>query len=197
MNILTDKLPNTLNIGGRLYPISTDYRVGILFEQLMFDDDCTAEEKVIKAKELYFGKNLPPAALDEETVTEIIRFYRCGKDEKEEGGKSHERVYDFDYDSKWIFAAFKEQYQLQLDESLKMHWWTFRALFDALSEDTEFVKIMGYRSVKISGKMSTAQKKFYQRMKKMHKLPISKADEKLINEVENALINGKSINNVL
>ncbi len=196
MNILTDKLPDSLNIGGRDYKINTDFRIGIRFEQLMMDDSISPEDKMLCAKRLYFGKTLPPAVLDEETTDKLIWFYCCEKKEKKEAESTQERVYDFDYDSKWIFAAFNEQYNFDLTHE-KMHWWTFRALFDALSEDTEFVKIMGYRAVKISGKMSAAQKRFYQKMKRMHKLPSSKKDEKRISEVEEALLNGKSLTGVL
>ena len=183
MNILTDTLPNCVNIGGKLFPINTDFRVGIHFEQLMLDDGISAETKFVE--------------LDEEITDKILWFYRCGKDEKKKAQTTYERVYDFDYDSKWIFAAFKEQYQIQIDENLKMHWWTFRALFDALSDDTEFVKIMGYRAIKISDKMSASQKRFYQKMKRLHKLPMSKAEEKRINDIEDALINRKNLENVL
>ena len=200
MNILTDKLPNCANIGGKLYPINTDYQIGIVFEQLMFNDELSPEEKFKKAKMLYFGDDLPSSELDEETTDKILWFYNCGKGEKKKAGTSQEhikRVYDFEYDSKWIFAAFREQYQIQLDSDMEMHWWKFRALFDSLSENTEFVKIMGYRAVKITDKMTTAQKRFYQKMKRLHKLPISKAEEKRINDVEDALINGKSLKNVL
>ena len=187
MNILTDTLPNCVNIGGKLFPINTDFRVGIHFEQLMLDEGISAETKFMEAKQLYFGETLLPPKFDEEITDKILWFYRCGKDEKKKAQTTHERVYDFDYDSKWIFAAFKEQYQIQIDENLKMHWWTFRALFDALSDDTEFVKIMGYRAIKISDKI----------MKRLHKLPMSKAEEKRINDIEDALINRKNLENVL
>lgn len=196
MSILTDTLPMNVTIGGKTYPIKTDYRVGIQFEQLMMDDEISPEEKLLKAKRMYFGHRIPPPSFDEETTDRLIWFYRCGKDEKVKSGKSHERVYDFDYDDKWIFAAFKEQYNIDLTNA-DMHWWTFRALFDALSEDTEFVKIMGYRAMKIGSKMSTSQKRFYQKMKRLHKLPASKAEETRINDVEQALINRQSLEKVL
>lgn len=196
MSILTDTPPTTVAVSGKTYPINTDYRVGIKFEQLMMDDEITPEEKLLKAKQMYFGNCIPPPSSDVETTDRLIWFYRCGKDEKAKSDKSHERVYDFEYDDKWIFAAFKEQYNIDLTNA-NMHWWTFRALFDALSEDTEFVKIMGYRAMKIGSKMSTSQKRFYQKMKRLHKLPVSKAEEKRINEVEQALINRQSLKKVL
>lgn len=196
MNILTDKLPDSVTVNGIAYKINTDYRVGIKLEQLMMNDSIPPEERLLRAKKLYFTDSLPPAELDEETTDKLIWFYLCGKDETKEADKSLERVYDFDYDSKWIFAAVKEQYNIDLT-SAQLHWWTFKALFDALSEDTEFVKIMGYRAVKINAKMSTSEKRFYQKMKRMHKLPKPEAEEKQINAVEDALMQGKSLTEIL
>lgn len=196
MNILTEKLPDSLTIGGRKYRIDTDYRTGIKLEQLLMDDGIPPEDKLLRAKTLYFHTIFPPTEFDEEMVAELIWFYRCGKDEKKEVKSAHDRVYDFGYDSKWIFAAFKEQYNIDLTNE-NMHWWEFRALFDALSEDTEFVKIMGYRAIKISGKMSTSQKRFYQKMKRMHKLPVPKEEEKRVNQIEEALMSGISLKNIL
>lgn len=197
MNILTDELPNSVEIVEKRYIINTDYRVGIRFEQLMLNNEVSADEKLLQAKRLYFGDNPPPLIHDEETTNKLIWFYLCGKDGNSKISTENERVYDFEYDSKWIFAAFREQYNIQLDSTIKMHWWTFKALFDALSEETEFVKIMGYRAIKINGKMSTTQKRFYQKMKKLHKLPMPKADEKRINNIEVALMNRQSLEKVL
>ncbi len=39
-----------------------------------------------------------------------------------------------------------------------MHWWKFRALFHALTDDNEIVKIMGYRSIDI-GKIKDRERR--------------------------------------
>ncbi|MGU9129669.1 Gp15 family bacteriophage protein, partial [Clostridium perfringens] len=37
-NILLDKLPTRVKIGGKFYTINSDFRISILFELLMQDD---------------------------------------------------------------------------------------------------------------------------------------------------------------
>ena len=45
---------------------------------------------------------------------------------------------------------FLEQYGIDLTQEHDLHWWRFKAMFDSLSEKTQFVKIMGYRSMTIT-----------------------------------------------
>lgn len=67
--------------------------------------------------------------------------------------------------------AFKEQYGIDLNDA-NLHWWKFRALFMSLRADCMFTKILGYRTMPITSKMSTADRNFYQRMKKLYALPL-------------------------
>lgn len=62
-----------------------------------------------------------------------------------------------------------------------------------MSEDTEFVKIMGYRSVKITSKMSKEQREFYKKMQSIHALPITDAERKADELLTEALLNGGDI----
>lgn len=45
--------------------------------------------------------------------------------------------------------------------------------------------------------MTAAQKAFYQKMKKQYKLPLKKEVQKQISNIEDALINGETIDNLL
>ena len=56
---------------------------------------------------------------------------------------------------------------------------------------------MGYRAVEINSKMSASQKSFYQKMKKHYKLPVKKEIQQKITAIEDAIINGESIDNLL
>ena len=48
MNLLIDKLPETVEIDGLQYPINTDFRISILFEQLLADASLTEQEKLLQ-----------------------------------------------------------------------------------------------------------------------------------------------------
>ena len=45
MSLLLDALPETVCIDGVDVRINNDFRTGVLFEQLMFDDDCPESVK--------------------------------------------------------------------------------------------------------------------------------------------------------
>ena len=194
MSIIVDCLPETVRIGGAEYPINWDFRTSILFELLMQDDELSDSDKIREALKLYY-----PTMPDNltEAVEKIIWFYRCGKDQEKSRRASEDSdsppvksVYSFDYDADYIYAAFMEQYGIDLQEAEDLHWWKFRALFRGLSENCEFVKIMGYRSMKITNKMSKEQRQFYKKMQTLHALPVSKKEREETDKLVEALMNG-------
>lgn len=176
MNLLIDALPKSVVIDGLAYPINTDFRIGILFEQLMQDSKVDETQKLDLAISLYFKNNIKNK---EEAVKQILWFYRCGKDmQQSKGAKGNnlEPIYDYEYDSDYIYSAFMEQYNIDLQEIDNLHWWKFKALFKGLNKDTKIVEIMGYRSMAIDSKMPKTQKEYYRKMKRMYKLPSNKTE---------------------
>ena len=196
MNMLVDSVPESLTIAGTDYEINTDYRIWLKFESLLSDEGQNSEVTLLDIKKLIFKSKLPPNRADEETTEQILWFYRCGKPEQKGSKSSSKQIFDYDYDDGYICAAFIEQYHIDIDMA-KMHWWKFHALMLSLSENTEFVKILGYRTIEITSKMTAAQKVFYQKMKKHYKLPVKKEEQQRITVIEDALINGEPIDNLL
>lgn len=180
MNILTDALPEAVEIGGEAWPINSDFYVGVRFELLMQDRTLTDEERLGRALSLYYPQLPPdlPAALDG-----LLWFYSCGRDRGSEpaapsggdGGtreapkKAAKKAYCFQQDADLIFAAFWEAYGIDLNAVEGLHWWKFRALFKALPSECEFCKVMGYRTADTKG-MTKKQKELYSRMKKLYAL---------------------------
>lgn len=203
MNILIDELPESVEIEGIEYEINTDFRISMLFELMMQDPDITDEEKVENALELYFPQ-IPPVEYISETIDVIMDFYSCGKDKLVSNGKSNSKgkakqIYSFESDADYIYAAFLDQYRIDLQDIEYLHWWKFKALFNALKEDNEIVKIMGYRSINITNDMSKHEKEFYKKMKELYKLPdnISKNEKEKINQIEDILMNGGDLESIL
>ena len=196
MNMLINSVPDGLKIAGTEYKIHTDFSVWIEFEKLLSDESENAHKTISDIKNLIFCDKQPPQRADEETVNKILWFYRCGKKLQKSSHTSEKEIFSYDYDDGYIFSAFLEQYHIDLEQT-KLHWWKFHALMLSLSDSTEFVKIMGYRSVEINSKMTAAQKAFYQKMKKQYKLPLKKEVQKQISNIEDALINGETIDNLL
>lgn len=179
MNMLIDLLPSKVEIEGNDYAINTDFRYGILFELLMQDDDLLDDEKMYNAINLYYPSIPNNLSL---AVEKMLWFYKCGKESeiKESSNSSNQEpkgeIYSFEYDDDYIYAAFLEQYGVDLQDD-NLHWWKFRALFKSLNENVMISKIMSYRSMRIDNNMSDSEKSYYRKMKEIYKLPDGRTRE--------------------
>lgn len=199
MNILIDILPESVKVDGLEYEIRTDFRTSMLFELLMQDDEIEPQEKTRKALTLYYP--VIPSNLNE-AVEAILWFYRCGKEDNPQRRKVNarmgsNRIYSFEYDDDYIYAAFMTQYGIDLQDIDYMHWWKFRAMFHSLTNQNEFVKIMEYRSMEIKADMPKEQQEYYQKMKRLYALPVSKNESEKMNAIEQALLNGGDLTGIL
>lgn len=177
MNLLIHKLPT--EVEGMA--INTDYKVSILFELLMQDKKVPKELKLMKALQMYYP-NLQQITNVEKAIQNMMWFYKCGKytttANKEISGKNNNnQIYSYEYDDKYIYSAFLQQYKIDLQETKYMHWWKFKALFDGLNEETEIVKIMGYRSVNISQIKDIEKRNYYKKMKRLYGIPDMRSQE--------------------
>ena len=208
MNLLIDRPPETVLIRGTEYEINSDFRASILFELLMQDDEVSNIKKIENAIGLYFPKGYPVNEDVNDVFQAIIWFYRCGRSDKERKIDKPEIddaddyddepvAYSFDYDDEYIYAAFRQQYGINLNTIKNLHWWEFRAMFKALDHNCEFVKIMGYRTVKITSEMSKTEKAFLRKMKSVHALPISEKELEETNALIDALMNGGDVDSLL
>lgn len=208
MNILMDDLPVTVPLAGKMFPINTDYRTGILFEQLLLDPLMPDDEKLNTVLVLYYGKNIFSMLVDMDTVQDalngIMWFYRCGTDmdtvdpdtEDDEEPSGKDPPFSYEHDAGYIYAAFIEAYGIDLTKN-RLHWWQFRALFLGLPETVLFCKIMGYRTMEIPPKMSKDKKRFYQRMKRIYKLPEPAERVRLEKELNAILEQGGDISQLM
>ena len=199
MNMLLDELPTSVVIDGIQYDLNFDFRYSVKFEMLMLNDEIGDTDKLNKALKLYYGDHIPKNI--SQAIDKIMWFYRCGKEEshktrRRKRSESIERCYDFDYDYAYIYAAFFQQFGVDLQND-DLHWWEFMAMFKSLSEDTAFIKIVGYRSIKITQNMTKSQKDFYLDMKRIHALPLPKTEVDKIKAIEAALMNGGNVSALL
>ena len=155
-----------------------------MLELLLNDADLTEAEKVAGALTLAYESPVVDAGL---ALEQLIWFYKCGREETAgSDAEDAEAVYSYEYDAEYIYAAFMGQYKIDL-QSAKLHWWQFRALMRGLKEDNLFVKIMGYRAMKIPPDMPKEQKTFYTKMKKLYELPQSLTEQEKMSDKEAAM----------
>ena len=221
MNILMDKPPEQVEVDGKLYKINSDFRTSIQFEILMQKKELTEKQKEF-ANELW----LLDKEMDRETaellakykdglelyypeipndingaINAMLWFYECGKEnidkKKSKKSGSRKKIYDYNYDADYIYAAFFEQYHIDLAEQ-ELHWWKFSALFSALSEDCMISKIITYRVIDTKG-MEKEQKAFYNRMKRLYQLPedISEEERERQDKITQALLGDGDLTEIL
>ena len=177
-NLLINQLPESVFIGNVEFEVNTNFRICILFELLMQDDEVPDSDKLDLAIDLFFEE--VPEDL-EAAIEFILWFYKCGVTDNQENGKKgnsnkKQAIYSFEHDSDYIYAAFLDQYGIDLNSDA-LHWWQFRALFKGLKSDNEIVKIMGYRAIEIDSDMSKEQQKHYRELKAMYALPDNRTEE--------------------
>lgn len=161
-------------IDGTAHLIRCDFRIGMQFERVRSSvpDDW---DRIARLLQMYYPRipeNIPGA------IEGMLWFYRCGEpEEKEEDNNGRQRyqrrdskapAYSFAQDAPYIYAAFKEQYGIDLTEA-KMHWWKFVALFESLNEDTKMSRIMYYRRARTSG-LPKGERAFINEMKKLYEI---------------------------
>ena len=117
--MLIDLLPESVDIEGIEYTINTDFRVGVLFEELMQDSSLLDEEKLMMALNLYYD-DIP---LDTTKAVERLQwFYRCGKEKTEAVGNGDsnkaDNIYSFQHDDDYIYSAFLTQYNIDLQDEI-------------------------------------------------------------------------------
>ena len=205
MNVLMDDLPYSVTVANTEIPINTDYRTGILFEQMLSDPAVPDDEKLDTVLKLYYGdavfSMLGDMGAVQEALNGIMWFYRCGADETAGSGKGEDASakdppFSYEHDAGYIYAAFVEAYGIDLTRN-RLHWWQFRALFLGLPETVLFCRIMGYRTMEIPARMPKEKKRFYQRMKRVYKIPESAEQIRLEKEMEAILANGGDISQLI
>ena len=200
MNLLLDIAPKVVNIEGEDYEINSDFRTSIKFELLMQDEGISEEEKILKALNLYYP--IIPERNLSEAISKILWVYKAGKDELESKGSgkgNSAQIYSYIHDDDYIYSAFLDQYNIDLQDIEYLHWWKFKAMFKALKEDNMIVKIMGYRSMDLSKIKDKEQRNYYKGLKELYKIPtnISRNEKEKINDIELALLGNGDLSNIL
>ena len=150
MNILIDRLPDTVTIGEYEYPIDTDFRAGIEFELAVQRGEKSLDAWLSPWFERY------PSDI-EGAIKAAVWFYSCGKTvdvtKDEKPGRAAENAkqgYCFEVDADALLSSFWQAYQIDLTTA-RLHWWVFRKLMFGLPDECEFCKRIYYRTCDLKG----------------------------------------------
>lgn len=145
-------LPDSVEVDGKSFLIKTDFRWWLSF--------CLAlKEKTIETyddADFLYREKIPKNR--EKGYQELLKFFRPERKLPRATGRSSGRtILDYEIDAPYIYAAFLEQYGIDLlDRKTVLHWWKFNALLDGL-HGTRLNEIQGFRSYDESDKSTTEQ----------------------------------------
>lgn len=167
LTLLGGKLPDTIEIGGRTFKIHTDFRNWVQLEVQLFDESNSFLRKVPELLKLCYV-TLPDTL--REAIDGMVSFYTGPvRQNVGRGGKAARPSYSFWQDEELIYAAFYQQYGIDLT-SAALHWWQFKALLLGLGEGTPLYKVIQYRRMDTSHIQNAEERRFYRRMKELYKL---------------------------
>ena len=181
MNLLVDRLPTDYEG----LKIDTNFRSFILFELLMQDNEVKEKDKILLALKLFYKE---PIKDIKKAIDGILWFYKCGENKKtpKKGGNERKKlIYSFEYDAKYIYSAFLDQYGIDLNEIDQLHWFKFKALFEGLKSDNKICEIMSYRAINLNKIKDKNEKEKYKRLQRQWALP----DNRTIDEKEQDFAN--------
>ena len=199
MNILTDKLPESVELFGSSIPIHADHRsciraiIALLDDGALDDDESVyAALHAFYAQDDFVQDNLW-MQFPEEALAAEAEFLRGAPvpalpGQKSGGGATGERAYSFLYDQTAIYAGFWQQYRIDLARDT-LHWWRFKALLDHL-HGNHMAEIMCKRTAQEESGMTSDQKKQLRKEKTLWKLPALAQETRQADAVAQALMSG-------
>ena len=166
MNILVDQLPGWVSIDGKQYKLATDFHIGLRIILAFEDEDLTTFEKQSILLTLLYPV-IPENV--EEAVKQGVKFLNGGEEpkESEEVGL---RLYSFTKDANFVFAAFRQTHNIDLEE-VNMHWWKFLALFMDMGSETTFCQLVSLRKRVKSGEATKEERKLAREMEDIFDIP--------------------------
>lgn len=194
MNILTDKLPESIELFGSSIPIHADHRSCIRAIIALLDDDALEnDEAVCVAFRAFYVREEFWMQFPEEALAAETEFLRGAPvpalpGQKAGGGITSERAYSFLYDQTAMYAAFWQQYHIDLAQQT-LHWWQFKALLDHL-HGNHMAEIMCKRTAQEESGMTSDQKKQLRKEKTLWKLPALAQETRQADAVAQALMSG-------
>ena len=173
-------LPESIEVEGGLYYIQTSFKYWLRFLELLENKDTPPKDF-----DFMYKSKKPSNRLD--GLLALVQFGNPPQIlPRIQKGEAGEKVIDYTIDADYIYAAFLEQYGIDLVTS-NMHWYKFQALFRGL-HDTKLNEIIGYRLYEHKDGKKTDHDRQMEELRRAWELPLEadEEDEDLI-EFENKL----------
>lgn len=176
INVLLDPLPTECECeSGNVYRLDTDFRIGIQVALCQDDSDLSEYEKSVVVADLILadGEQLR----DIKDLEELVTFFMSGwyTDNRIDDGDKR-RYMDYDVDQWRIYAAFRQQYGMDLNTVEYLHYWAFMGMLLSL-EECSYTRVIEIRKRKIDPKMDASSKKDLLEAKEVFRLSQTRTQE--------------------
>lgn len=148
---LTKKLEDEVTLSnGHTYELHLGYRTVLKWYEMLEDKNISDVDKVDNSFLLFVG-DIPNISLDEKAKvvnaiqTMITERPYGSNDEQESRRTANKRFFSYTKDAEAIYASFIYDYNIDLLDCSGMRWEKFQALFDNLSQDSPFMRIVQIR----------------------------------------------------
>lgn len=176
------KLPDCIEAAGSFFTIKTDFRSWLNFSRIV-----NTKGAVVDDVDFIYTDTIPPAENKKEAFEKLLEFFQPKTPlPRPIGESSGGKVFDYEIDADLIYAAFYEQYGIDLLEidkhghAVQIHWHRFLALLSGL-HNTKLNEVMSWRSW--TGDTKTEYGKQMQKLRNSWELPEEK-DEKVQEDLE-------------
>lgn len=186
ISLLTEPLPDSIQADGREHRILTDFRDWIRFLLLVSSDAPDIDKAAMLP--LWLAEPVPLTR----GIVEGLRGFclarelspdAAKKDDDEDEPPPHRPpTWDWTIDGKFVLGDFRRYYGLDLLRVEHLHWWEFRALFEALPGDSCSMQRINIRGKDLSKLRTKSEKQYYAELQRRLALPFE-MDEDAIADV--------------
>lgn len=166
MNLLCGTLPQYAVIDGQRVPLHTGWRTAVRILCAFEDAALTPAEKQLLLLSLLYGT---PPKNTAAALQAGIRFLNGGLPGGDGKGV---RLYSFQHDAPYIYAAVQKSHGIDLLASPQLHWHCFLSLFMDLQEDCLFVRMVYLRRQYAAGRLTKEEQHAYAQMRHILTLPV-------------------------
>lgn len=138
---INDRIPTHIEAGGRRYRIDTDFRNVIRMNEIMARVDLTDEARDWLA--LRCMMRHPPRKRSRQI--ELLKALRELLFSGRRGASDSKKITDIDQDAELIFAAFYQEYGINLWRD-HLSWFEFTALLAGIAEGTRYSDVLTIRA---------------------------------------------------
>lgn len=178
MSFITEGFSDIVYLGRCKFKINPAFDAVLKIQKLYREKTLEDEIKIEQALKMLVTNRFKLALLTFDEKIELLEliYKECINTKSRPNTRQKSPVFDFEYDSEYIYSSFMLDYGIDLIEVQgKLSWKKFIALFEGLSEKTKICEVMRIRSMEVPQYNGHNQKQIQeiQELKSYYALPVS------------------------